>query len=58
MAAWRIIKEDLIRVVQDFFSKGRMLGEVNTTLITLILKGNAPNIAKDFRPIACCNVDI
>lgn len=55
-AAWRIIRVDLIKAVQDFFNKGRILGEVNTTLITLVPTVNAPNMAKEFRPIACCNV--
>lgn len=55
-SAWTIIKDDLTKAVMDFFKKGRILGEVNAALINLVPKINAPNFAKDFRPIACCNV--
>ncbi|KAL0302141.1 UNVERIFIED_CONTAM: hypothetical protein Scaly_3042000 [Sesamum calycinum] len=40
----------------DFFSTGRLLKQVNTTLITLIPKVCAPSKVADFRPISCCNV--
>ncbi|GJV29184.1 reverse transcriptase domain, reverse transcriptase zinc-binding domain protein [Tanacetum coccineum] len=36
--------------------KGRMLGKVNATLITLVPKSSTPKIVFDYRPIACCNV--
>jgi len=41
--------------VQDFFSSGFLLKEVNATILALIPK--VPNACEvnDFRPIACCN---
>ncbi|GKB30917.1 RNA-directed DNA polymerase, eukaryota, reverse transcriptase zinc-binding domain protein, partial [Tanacetum coccineum] len=54
--AWNIVGEDVCEAVQEFFSSGRMLGELNATLISLILKTQTPNKVTDFRPIACCNV--
>ncbi|GJT19200.1 RNA-directed DNA polymerase, eukaryota, reverse transcriptase zinc-binding domain protein [Tanacetum coccineum] len=35
---------------------GKLLGEVNATIISLILKIHHPNKVSDFRPIACFNV--
>ncbi|GJS55211.1 RNA-directed DNA polymerase, eukaryota, reverse transcriptase zinc-binding domain protein [Tanacetum coccineum] len=36
--------------------KGKLLGELNVTLITLVPKVSTPTKVTDFRPIACCNV--
>ncbi|GJS32657.1 RNA-directed DNA polymerase, eukaryota, reverse transcriptase zinc-binding domain protein [Tanacetum coccineum] len=41
-ASWKIIKNDVIGVVKEFFRNRRMLGEINTTLISLIPKSKAP----------------
>ncbi|GJW50507.1 RNA-directed DNA polymerase, eukaryota, reverse transcriptase zinc-binding domain protein, partial [Tanacetum coccineum] len=54
--SWKIIKNDVIGAVKEFFRNGRMLGEINTTLISLIPKSKAPIKVSDYRPIACCNV--
>ncbi|XP_062118642.1 uncharacterized protein LOC133832294 [Humulus lupulus] len=35
---------------------GKILKELNSTILTLILKGGCPKYVSDFRPIACCNV--
>ncbi|KAL0368048.1 UNVERIFIED_CONTAM: Retrovirus-related Pol polyprotein from type-2 retrotransposable element R2DM [Sesamum calycinum] len=40
----------------DFFTTGRLLKQVNATLITLIPKVCASSLVADFRPISCCNV--
>nr|GEU96335.1 hypothetical protein [Tanacetum cinerariifolium] len=52
----KVIKKDVIEAFKEFFKNGRMLGEVNTTLISLIPKSKAPIKVSDYRPVACCNV--
>ncbi|GJZ17287.1 RNA-directed DNA polymerase, eukaryota, reverse transcriptase zinc-binding domain protein [Tanacetum coccineum] len=42
--------------VKELFISGRMLGEINATLISLIPKVHTPSKVTNFRPIACCNV--
>jgi hypothetical protein len=53
---WEILKEDVIRAVQLFFTNGVMPQGVNDTAIVLIPKGDNPQELKDFRPISLCNV--
>ncbi|GJZ15926.1 RNA-directed DNA polymerase, eukaryota, reverse transcriptase zinc-binding domain protein [Tanacetum coccineum] len=54
--AWEIIGDELCLAVKEFFNSGRILGEINATLIALVPKIDTPNRVSDFRPIACCNV--
>ncbi|GKG02589.1 RNA-directed DNA polymerase, eukaryota, reverse transcriptase zinc-binding domain protein, partial [Tanacetum coccineum] len=54
--AWHIVGSDVCNAVKEFFVKGKLLGEMNATLITLVPKLSTPNKVSDFRPIACCNV--
>ncbi|GKE62563.1 hypothetical protein Tco_1512930, partial [Tanacetum coccineum] len=54
--AWKVIGNDFCKAVKEFFRSGRMLGEINATLISLIPKVDTPNKVTEFRPIACCNV--
>ena len=54
--AWRIIGNDVCCAIKEFFDNGKLLGEVNATLISLIPKTKTPNTVIDIRPIACCNV--
>lgn len=49
---WNIIKEDLIKLVQNFFITGHLLKEWNMTFITLIPKKKIANNFVDFRPIS------
>ncbi|GJS09808.1 RNA-directed DNA polymerase, eukaryota, reverse transcriptase zinc-binding domain protein [Tanacetum coccineum] len=51
-----IIGDELCLAVKEFFNSGRILGEINATLIALVPKIDTPNRVSDFRPIACCNV--
>ncbi|GJW16246.1 RNA-directed DNA polymerase, eukaryota, reverse transcriptase zinc-binding domain protein [Tanacetum coccineum] len=51
-----IVKKDFCAVIKDFFTIGKLLGEVNATLICLVPKMLTPQKVSDFRPIACCNV--
>lgn len=54
--AWNLIKLDFCVAVKEFFVTGKLLGELNATLITLVPKSLTPQKVSDFRPIACCNV--
>ncbi|XP_021996282.1 uncharacterized protein LOC110893484 [Helianthus annuus] len=54
--AWPIIGQDVASAIMDFFSSGKLLKELNSTLIVLILKKPTPSSVTDYRPIACCNV--
>ncbi|GJV80028.1 RNA-directed DNA polymerase, eukaryota, reverse transcriptase zinc-binding domain protein [Tanacetum coccineum] len=46
---------DVCNVIKEFFITGKMLKEINSTIISLIPKIQAPDKVTDFRPIACCN---
>ncbi|GJT19452.1 hypothetical protein Tco_0878158 [Tanacetum coccineum] len=50
--SWSIVGRDVCNAVKEFFRKGRMLGEVNATLITLVPKSSTPQKVSDYRPIA------
>ncbi|XP_022019087.1 uncharacterized protein LOC110919116 [Helianthus annuus] len=54
--AWQIIGQDISCAIIDFFSSGKLLRELNNTLIVLIPKKPTPSNVTDYRPIACCNV--
>ncbi|GJQ89049.1 hypothetical protein Tco_0000188 [Tanacetum coccineum] len=51
-----IIGPDVTRAVCEFFINGRLLRELNHTIIALIPKVNSPARVNDYRPISCCNV--
>ncbi|GJV34890.1 RNA-directed DNA polymerase, eukaryota, reverse transcriptase zinc-binding domain protein [Tanacetum coccineum] len=53
--AWPIIGNDVCYAIKEFFMTGKILKEINYTLI-LILKTPNPKLVTEFRPIACCNV--
>lgn len=55
-AAWGIVGGEVCKAVRDFFQNGKMLKEVNSTIIALVPKVSTPQKVSDFRPIACCNV--
>lgn len=54
--AWHIIKMDVYNAVKDFFKHGKLLKEINATMITLVPKVDCPKTVGDYRPIACCNI--
>ncbi|GJW18232.1 RNA-directed DNA polymerase, eukaryota, reverse transcriptase zinc-binding domain protein [Tanacetum coccineum] len=54
--AWSVIGNDVCLAVKEFFNSGKMLKEINSTLIALIPKVHHPKLVTEFRPIACCNV--
>ncbi|XP_074301354.1 uncharacterized protein LOC141632737 [Silene latifolia] len=53
--AFDIVRED-VKAVLDFFRNGKLLQQVNATLLTLIPKEEAPSTVFEFRPLADCNV--
>ncbi|GJZ52696.1 RNA-directed DNA polymerase, eukaryota, reverse transcriptase zinc-binding domain protein [Tanacetum coccineum] len=54
--SWEFVNKDFCTAIKEFFSSGKLLGEVNATLISLVPKSLTPQKVSDFRPIACCNV--
>ena len=54
--AWSIVGKDICNAVQEFFSSGKILGEINASIISLVPKVKDPLKVSDYRPIACCNV--
>ncbi|GJU06174.1 RNA-directed DNA polymerase, eukaryota, reverse transcriptase zinc-binding domain protein, partial [Tanacetum coccineum] len=50
-----VIGKDICQAVKDFFVNGKLLGEVNATIISLVLKVPNPDRVSEFRPIACYN---
>lgn len=55
-ASWDVVGGDVCMVVKEFFSSGKMLGELNNTIISLVPKSKSPRKVFDYRPIACCGV--
>lgn len=54
--AWDIISLDVILVVREFFSNGKLLKENSHTIISLVPKVTVPTKISDYRPISCCIV--
>ncbi|GJT41697.1 hypothetical protein Tco_0941562 [Tanacetum coccineum] len=53
------IANDMVKTVtplEEFFTNGTLLKELNHTLIALIPKVSSPSRINDYRPISCCNV--
>ncbi|KAK4384120.1 Retrovirus-related Pol polyprotein from type-2 retrotransposable element R2DM [Sesamum angolense] len=55
-AAWPVVGEEVSKAIIDFFKTGRLLKQLNATLLTLIPKVRTPHSVAEFRPISCCNV--
>ncbi|XP_020258961.1 uncharacterized protein LOC109835396 [Asparagus officinalis] len=47
--------EETTQAIEDFFKSGKLLGNVNSTTITLIPKIQCPTTPTNFRPISCYN---
>lgn len=54
---WEIVGLDLVHAIQHFFSRGFLLKSWNATAISLVPRVTSPTTMKEFRPIACCNVN-
>ncbi|KAK4384337.1 hypothetical protein Sango_3070900 [Sesamum angolense] len=55
-AAWPVVGGEVSNAIIDFFKTGRLLKQLNATMLTLIPKVRTPNSVADLRPISCCNV--
>nr|GEY32220.1 RNA-directed DNA polymerase, eukaryota, reverse transcriptase zinc-binding domain protein [Tanacetum cinerariifolium] len=56
--SWEIIKNDFCTTIREFFTSGKLLEEINATLISLVPKSLTLLKVSDLRPIACCNDEI
>ncbi|GJZ19637.1 hypothetical protein Tco_0556227 [Tanacetum coccineum] len=54
--SWDIMADDFVATICDFFTNGKILKELNHTIIALILKVSSLTRVNDYRPISCCNV--
>ncbi|GJR10894.1 RNA-directed DNA polymerase, eukaryota, reverse transcriptase zinc-binding domain protein [Tanacetum coccineum] len=54
--AWDIVEDEVVKAVGECFINGRLLKEINHTIIALIPKVQNPMRVNDYRPISCCNV--
>ena len=52
---WSIVGPSLIAAVQEFFRSGRLLGQWNSTAVTMVPKKPNADRITEFRPISCCN---
>uniref|UniRef100_A0A803QNY7 Reverse transcriptase n=1 Tax=Cannabis sativa TaxID=3483 RepID=A0A803QNY7_CANSA len=52
---WEIVGNDVIRMVQNFFSTGTLEKQLNYTFICLIPKEESACTVDKFRPISLCN---
>ncbi|CAH2936087.1 MAG: hypothetical protein CPSOU_6785 [uncultured Paraburkholderia sp.] len=55
-SAWHIVGEEITMAVQEFFATGKLLKQLNHTMVALIPKSKHANMLGDYRPISCCNV--
>ncbi|KAJ9536410.1 hypothetical protein OSB04_un000423 [Centaurea solstitialis] len=55
-SAWNVIGRDVQIAVHNFFYSGKLLTELNHTLLCFIPKIPNATRVSDFRPISCCNV--
>lgn len=54
--AWDIVGGDVLRVIQEFFNKGKLLKRLNHAIIALVPKSKDVTKVQDYRHISCCNV--
>jgi len=52
-----LVKADILKVIQESQSSGKMLGSLIKTFMALIPKSQEAKSFTDFRPISCCNLN-
>ena len=50
-----MIGEEVTQAILDVLHTGKLLTELNTTILTLVPKVRRPSSVSEFRPIACYN---
>jgi hypothetical protein len=55
---WPIIKEDFVKLVNDFYNENIVLDSINTAYITLIPKKSIPMDMNDYRPISLVSLPL
>lgn len=53
---WSIISSDMVTLVQDFFTHGKLIDHIGDANIVMIPKKKNPATMMDLRPISLCNV--
>ncbi|XP_026442061.1 uncharacterized protein LOC113341371 [Papaver somniferum] len=51
-SCWNIVGNDFVAAIQNFFSKSKLLKEINSTFIIVIAKKKNPSVVYHFRPIS------
>ncbi|GJZ26652.1 RNA-directed DNA polymerase, eukaryota, reverse transcriptase zinc-binding domain protein [Tanacetum coccineum] len=54
--SWEFVNKDFCTTIKEFFSSGKLLGEVKATFNKALIPNSFPQKVSDFRHIACCNV--
>ena len=52
---WNVVKNDVVKAVQEFFGARNLLKELNATFLVLIPKIPGADTLDKFRPISLCN---
>ncbi|CAH9076372.1 unnamed protein product [Cuscuta epithymum] len=55
-ANWNLVGDDIVQATKEFFRTGKLLKQINHTIIALIPKTNHSPKVSDYRPISCTNV--
>lgn len=56
LATWDTVGPLFIAAVKEFFTSGKILKQLNSTVLTLVSKISQPSGVTDFRTVACCNI--
>ncbi|XP_022024451.1 uncharacterized protein LOC110924768 [Helianthus annuus] len=53
--AWNEVGNDVCCAVKEFFHNGKLLQQLNHTVVSIIPKVSTPDSITNYRPISCCN---